>query len=259
MSTDSDDFIVVPLNEAGGEAEKKFIRTHILGQSNEALVNDPQAMQVLKSLGSDMNINAFACNFRINGKANTDVEEANYLNNAVFKRLSITTPNVRPETIPMFLSSTTFSTAGYGECVRHFKERLELETESDQDLFVLRNVVMSPFQTAGDFVQKIADIFQGVLVEEMQVRRVLRSRRYILSAVYSTSSSGTRSPRSLTRSCSRDTIPPRRRLSWSTGPTSTTPTAGSRSSSVPTSLPKSAAIRTSRRTPAPSSSRQQRT
>lgn len=176
MSAESDPFIVVPLNPLRSEPdqdalskEKDFIRTRILGQSNEAIIADDAAMEELCTLGSDLNINAFACNFRINGIPNTDVEEANYLNNAIFKRLSITTPDKDPQEIPMFLSATTFKIADYGVCVQHFKERLQLETESNQDLFLLRNVVMSPFQTAGNFVQKIADIFQSVLEEEMQV------------------------------------------------------------------------------------------
>ena len=45
-----------------------------------------------------------------------------------------------------------------------------LETDSRQDLFVLRNVVMSPFQSAGDFVQNLAEIFQAGLEEEVKVR-----------------------------------------------------------------------------------------
>lgn len=176
MSVESDPFIVVPLNPLRAEPdsaavarEKEFIRSHILGQTNEAIVQDREAKAELYALGSDLNINAFSCNFRINGVANSDVEEANYLNNAIFKRLSITTPNKDPKEIPMFLSATTFKVAEYGVCVQHFKERLQLETDSDQDLFVLRNVVMSPFQTAGNFVQELADIFQGVMEEEMQV------------------------------------------------------------------------------------------
>lgn len=183
MSVKSDPFIVVPLNPLRSEpdpaaiaAEKDYIRNSILGKPNEALVNDKVAMDELQSLGSDLNINAFACNFRINDVANTDVEEANYLNNAVFKRLSITTPNKSPKDIPMFLSATTFKIADYGVCVKHFKERLQLETESNQDLFLLRNVCMSPFQTAGNFVEELANIFQGVLEEEMQVCADLASQ-----------------------------------------------------------------------------------
>jgi hypothetical protein len=44
-----------------------------------------------------------------------------------------------------------------------------LETDSRQDLFVLRNVVMSPFQGTGNYSNKIAELFKGVLQEEVQV------------------------------------------------------------------------------------------
>ncbi|KAJ7467438.1 PLP-dependent transferase [Mycena galericulata] len=203
MSVEKDPFIVVPLNPLSSEPdqaelakEKEFIRTHILGKSNEAVVQDERAMALLSTLGSDLNINAFACNFRINDAANIDVEEANYLNNAIFKRLSITTPNKKPEGIPMFLSATTFKVGDYGACVKHFKERLQLETESNQDLFVLRNVVMSPFQTAGDFVGKLAGIFQGILEEEMKhviTRNTItpQTQSFVLQGYDANMSSGT--------------------------------------------------------------------
>ncbi|KAJ7302639.1 PLP-dependent transferase [Mycena albidolilacea] len=203
MSVEKDPFIVVPLNPLSSEPdqaelakEKDFIRTHILGKSNEAVVQDERAMALLKTLGSDLNINAFACNFRINDAANIDVEEANYLNNAIFKRLSITTPNKKPEGIPMFLSATTFKVGDYGACVKHFKERLQLETESNQDLFVLRNVVMSPFQTAGDFVGKLAGIFQDILEEEMKhviTRNTIapQTQSFVLQGYDANMSSGT--------------------------------------------------------------------
>ncbi|KAI0766192.1 PLP-dependent transferase [Trametes elegans] len=182
MSTEADQFIVVPFNplpaEADGpdalEQQKQFIRTRILGMQNDVIIQDTKARDLLFQLGSDLNINAFACNFRLFDKGtgkyvvNQDVEEANYLNNSIFHRLSITAPGVLPETIPMFLSSTTFAYKDYRDCVQHYKKRMGLETESRQDLFLLRNVVMSPFQTAGNFVQKLADTFQKVLVEEME-------------------------------------------------------------------------------------------
>ncbi|GBE87629.1 PLP-dependent transferase [Sparassis crispa] len=175
MSDDKTDFVVVPLNPLPDEStsdavakEKEFIRSHILGKSNEEIWNDKEAMKVLCQLGSDLNINAFACNFRINGKVNEDVEEANYLNKRIFERLSITTTDKTPQDVPIFISSSVFEMKNYGKCATRFKERLGLETRSEQDLFILRNVVMSPFQTAGDFVQKLADIFQGVLEDEVK-------------------------------------------------------------------------------------------
>ncbi|EMD41726.1 hypothetical protein CERSUDRAFT_102127 [Gelatoporia subvermispora B] len=177
MATNADTFTVVPFNPLARESEgpeavdeeKEFIRKHILGRSNEEIVLDPnpKVMTELCSLGSDLNINAFACNFKIGGKLNTDVEEANYLNNLIFQRLSVTLVNEKPADTPMFLSATTFALKDYGTCATNYKKRLGLETESGQDLFVLRNVVMSPFQTAGDFVQELANIFRQTVVEEL--------------------------------------------------------------------------------------------
>lgn len=176
MSDKNTEFIVVPFNplvnepdEEKVEAEKMFIREYILNKSNEELLQDPLAMKELRALGSDLNINAFSCNFRINGEVNTDVEEANYLTNRVFQALSVTDVKEKPADTPFFLSATTLEMGAYGDCCTNFKKRMGLETESGQDLFVLRNVVMSPFQTTGNFVQEIADIFQQTLEREMQV------------------------------------------------------------------------------------------
>ena len=49
------------------EEEKAFIKARILGRSNEELVldSDPTVMAELRALGSDLNINAFVCNFRV--------------------------------------------------------------------------------------------------------------------------------------------------------------------------------------------------
>lgn len=49
------------------EEEKAFIKARILGRSNEDLVldSDPTVMAELKALGSDLNINAFVCNFKV--------------------------------------------------------------------------------------------------------------------------------------------------------------------------------------------------
>lgn len=208
------------------DSEKEFIRTRILGRSNEDIVKDPDpaVMAELRSLGSDLNINAFVCNFRfrsrskgkkkkdlnvnfkegITGEAkqrsgaadpdahidetgreeegeedgdedeewvvNDDVAEANYLNRCIFDRLSLTDLGQNPRTTPMLLSSTILKHEEYRECLKHFKQRVGLETESKQDLFVLRNVVMSPFQASADFVANIADTFRNVLEDSLKVR-----------------------------------------------------------------------------------------
>jgi hypothetical protein len=128
MSDDLDDFIVVPFNPlvndgdpAKEKEEKQFIRERIIAKSNKEVIADKEALDELCALGSDLNINAFACNFKINGKVNDDVEDANYLNSRIFDRLSVTKVSELPQDIPLFLSSTVFGQAEYDECLRNYQ------------------------------------------------------------------------------------------------------------------------------------------
>jgi hypothetical protein len=179
MSTKETSFVVTPFNHLPAEfgpnptpesieADRQFIRDHILNKSNRELVEDADAMTMLNKLGSDLNINVFACNFRYtDGTLNTDVEEANWLNRRIFERLSVTNAEEDPLKIPFYLTSTTFSQHEYGVAAEEMRRRMGLEGK--QDLVVLRNVVMSPFTTTGNFVGKMADTFQKVLEEEAEV------------------------------------------------------------------------------------------
>ena len=65
MSTDADDFTVVPFNllpsernpnhtKADVEAEKEMIRKRILPVENVNLLSDPKALELLRDLGSDL-------------------------------------------------------------------------------------------------------------------------------------------------------------------------------------------------------------
>lgn len=173
------DYVVVPLNLLPSEREnppnpddvekeRAYIRENILPKDNSSLVEDEEAMRLLNELGSDLNINAFAVNFRYpDGSLNTSVEEANWLNRRIFEALSVTDPNEDPRAIPFYLTSTTFAEADYGECADRFKARLGLEGK--QDLFVLRNVVMSPFTTTYDFMPELIQAFTDVVEKEVKV------------------------------------------------------------------------------------------
>lgn len=164
-------FIVVPLNilpseETEGPArvdavdkEKQEIRDRILKKTNWEVSQDPKAMELLGSLRSDLIVNAFTCNFRLkDGTLNDDVEEANNLNRRIVNRLSVTSPDKLPAEVPFFLTSTEFLQHEYGACADHFKKRLGLKGETN--LFVLRNVTMSPFPTERNFIAKLASIFE---------------------------------------------------------------------------------------------------
>lgn len=178
-------FICVPFNRLPKEREgyafdseeveknRDEIRDIILGQDNETLMGNPKAMDLLRQLGSDTNINGFALNFYLdedNQILNTDIEEANYLMKRVVDRLSVTTANTDPTAIPIYLTSTKFEPKLYGNCAKTFMKRVGL-TVVDEDLFVLRNVVMSPFPTKHYFIGKLWDEFEKKVNEEVkQVR-----------------------------------------------------------------------------------------
>lgn len=188
LATPEDSFIIVPFNtlpsEEGGDAkaveiEKQRIRDEILTKTNaEIIANDEgkkpadKTITLLRALGSDLNINAFALNWRHpNGTVNTDVEEANYLMRRVVRRLSVDSPDDNPSKIPLYLTSTEFTSNLYGECLANFKTRLGLE-KSEDSMMVLRNVVMSPFaslSSKGDFINMLGETFKEVLEEEVKV------------------------------------------------------------------------------------------
>src|SRR6266705_3771597 len=113
MSTDTTDFIVVPMNALPTSTVhadlKKFIRDNILDVDNKVLVANDPAMKVVIEMGSDLAINAFAVNFRKNSGGqlvvNEDIVEANNLGKRIFERLSISkvTDNVPDK--PLILTS----------------------------------------------------------------------------------------------------------------------------------------------------------
>ncbi|EIT74353.1 hypothetical protein AO1008_03931 [Aspergillus oryzae 100-8] len=129
---------------------------------------DDRRQVIFDTIGSDLNINAFAINwYREDGKLNTDLEEANYLMRRVVNRLSITKSSGNPSKIPLFLTSTQFEPALYGQCAQNFMQRLGLNACA-QDLWVVRNVVMSPFPTDQDFIRKIMEKLEEVIIDEVK-------------------------------------------------------------------------------------------
>ncbi|KAF4543741.1 Pyridoxal-dependent decarboxylase domain protein [Lasiodiplodia theobromae] len=189
MTDDTMDFVVVPFNMLPSEladdatpesieAEKQWIRDNILSSSNTSIVANATtspggdtALSLLRKLGSDLNINAFAINFRnSDGTLNEDTLEANYLMRRVVENFSVDSPGDKPSEIPLYLTSTEFSPELYGECAQKFKERLGLRKDQN-DLFVLRNVVMSPFPTEKDFIAELTGVFKKVVGQEAKVSR----------------------------------------------------------------------------------------
>ncbi|DAA78911.1 TPA_exp: Uncharacterized protein A8136_2696 [Trichophyton benhamiae CBS 112371] len=149
-------------------ARRKHIQENILEKTNEELMKSKDDMKYLRELGSDLNINAFALNwYREDGTLNDDLEEANYFMKRIVDRLSITSSAGNPREIPLYLTSTQFSKELYGECAQNFMKRLHLAPAAE-DLFVLRNVVMSPFPTHKKFICSLMEVFEKVIEEEVK-------------------------------------------------------------------------------------------
>ncbi|KAL4967037.1 pyridoxal phosphate-dependent decarboxylase family protein [Aspergillus stella-maris] len=181
MTTKEDSFICVALNRLpaeknGGDVEgqKKFIREQVLQKSNQEIVaNDgtTHAMNLLRALGSDLNINAFALNWRYeDGRLNNDIEEANYFMTRVVKQLSISSPNDDPSKLDFFLTSTEFGHEEYSTCAELYMDRLGI-ARSKESLMVLRNVVMSAFPTEHDFINQLVARFRAVVEDTVKVCR----------------------------------------------------------------------------------------
>ncbi|KAL2055932.1 hypothetical protein ABVK25_003574 [Lepraria finkii] len=189
MSTNDDAFVVIPFNELQWEVkpgstpekvetERQKIRDRVLQKANEEIANEDKsrpkedkAIALLRALGSDLNINAFSTNWRFaDGTLNREVDQVNYYNQRVIQQLSVDSPEDGLTEIHFYLTSTTFMIHEYGECAEHFKKRLGIPVDQD-DLVVMRNVVMSSWPMDGNFIARLIEEFKKVLNKEVQVCR----------------------------------------------------------------------------------------
>ncbi|KIY42845.1 PLP-dependent transferase, partial [Fistulina hepatica ATCC 64428] len=175
MTTADSVLIVVPLHELPFEhgplssslalqTQKQHIQSTLLFRSPEELSQDPVTMRLVKHLGSDLSINTFSINFRVDGVTNDSTVEANYLARRISDRLRKGGPSSAD--VPLFLRDIQMAADLYGVCAAHMKERLGLPT-SAEDLHVLTNVVMSPFITSEDLSHSIAG-FRRLAEQEIQ-------------------------------------------------------------------------------------------
>jgi hypothetical protein len=178
MSLDHPDLVVVPLRMLPSEMdpdaspkkvdeERRFIRDILLKHPREVLANHPKACALMGLMGSDLVVNSFACNFRVNGVINQDVSEANSLNSRIYDRLSLKKMTEKLESRKAIIMSSVLSQKRYGTCLSKFKERLGLRGQ--EDLVILVNVSMSPFTSFSNFEHVLADAFREVAEEEAKV------------------------------------------------------------------------------------------
>ncbi|KAH9080388.1 pyridoxal phosphate-dependent transferase [Lactarius deliciosus] len=149
MSLDHPDLLVVPFrmlpsemgpaaSADGVDEERRYIRDILLKRTREELANDPKACALMRQMGSDLVVNAFACNFRVGGVANKDIWEANDLNARIYNRLSFKSMSEKLDDQKVIIMSSKLSQEGYGKCLTKFKRRIGLSGQ--EDLFVLVNI-----------------------------------------------------------------------------------------------------------------------
>jgi hypothetical protein len=178
MSLDHSSLLVVPFrmlpsemdpdaSEKAVDEERRFIRDIILKRAREVLVKDPKACTLMRQMGSDLVVNSFACNFRVDGVVNQDVSEANALNYRIYDRLSLKKMSEKLENKKAIIMTSKLSQKRYGACLTKFKERLGLQGQ--EDLVILANVSMSPFTSPSNFEQVLANAFREMAEEEVEV------------------------------------------------------------------------------------------
>ncbi|MFJ9447316.1 pyridoxal phosphate-dependent decarboxylase family protein [Kitasatospora sp. NPDC101235] len=157
-------------------AQIAYIHQHIVPRSNEELLQDQDAMTLLRELGSDQIIIGYAFNPVIDGKPNTDLEKANELNRLIGSRLSIQPKVVQSdiplphEMPPLILTASEFDPAVYGRpFVDAFRARLGVPTGSEHlPVKYLISTTMDPWMTdtaTGDFIPQIIDALRETVVD----------------------------------------------------------------------------------------------
>lgn len=188
MAKPADPFIIVPLprlpaERRGGDASTELRRVfELIDQQKTAdIENNPEAMALLREIGPDENILAYALNFRLaDGTINTSLKAANDLNKALYDHMSID-PGDNIYSYDMIVSTTDLDPAAYGpQFMADYQRRLGLSPVPGQAVTVLRSVVMDPWLTDTD-----AGSFIDVLERELRkvITAVLPSVRPDLPAV----------------------------------------------------------------------------
>ena len=154
MYDDGDQFRVIPVSrlpaevEGGNVADQlKFLRERIDRHSYDQILGDSEARDLLGDLGPDLNIIAYAFNFRTpTGDWNTDLALLNRFNRGIYDILSID-PGHDIYDYNLIVSTTDIAAEDYGETfVNDFTRRLGVSTTPAlRTVTVLRSVVMDPW------------------------------------------------------------------------------------------------------------------
>ncbi|GAA4495877.1 pyridoxal phosphate-dependent decarboxylase family protein [Pseudaeromonas paramecii] len=174
-----DDFVVVPVQQIPAEraglspeqiaAQMDFIKTRIVPVQNNALIQDAEAMALLKELGSDQIIITYGLNFKCQGRLNPSADLANQFMQDVFLRLSVRPSQTSADKmdIPnLIITTSDFTPDEYGDdFVATYMRRLGVEVPAAElpTMHFLSSTTMCPWLTAtaeGNFIPELIAAFR---------------------------------------------------------------------------------------------------
>lgn len=141
---------------------RDYIKTHIIGRTNEEISQDKDAMFVLSELGTDVLINTFLVNFKVNGQWNHDLAKLNEFNTKIFGKFSISDPaTAEADKVDYVLMKTDLDAGTYAKPLEGALGAWGVQAGEGQTVSCLVNTIMNPWTTANGFLEKISDIFKA--------------------------------------------------------------------------------------------------
>lgn len=181
LANESDDFRIetlIPLPQqiygkdgktiiaAGKPQILDYIRTYIIGKSNEEIAANGDAIALLQQIGSDVLINSFVVNFRKNGKWNTDIKLINDLNTALFNKFSITSPEqVLKDNVDYIITSSQLDSECYKVPLKRLCNDLGIATPASFTMNFIINTILQPWPTTHGFIGEIMTTFKKGIVD----------------------------------------------------------------------------------------------
>ena len=159
---DDDPFVCVPLqNLPKGytmESAKKLIRETMAYKSMSEIYRNEEASAFLKECGPDTMINTFGVNL----KGNTDIALTNKLQIALSDAMNIYVGS-SAKRVPLIIMQSGFDAKKHGDGLALFKEKLGLPYELENDLNVMVNTCMNPWQS-NESIFLIGDLFRLIVL-----------------------------------------------------------------------------------------------
>lgn len=147
----------------GEEEILNFIRNNIIGKNNEEIAANKNALALLQQIGSDVLINCFMVNFKVNGEHNHNLTLLNKLNEKLFKKFSITTSKQALENkVEYMLTLSNLNSTNYQEAFTRICGNWSIEVQKNASyiLSFLINTILQPWPNSVNFIAEIMNLFK---------------------------------------------------------------------------------------------------